>query len=286
MISLVVATLDRIAELERLLTSLDRQTFQDFEVLVIDQNTDGRLLPVLAKHGNLTIKHLRSGRGLSRARNVGLQVAKGDIVAIPDDDCWYPEHLLTKVDEWFKGHLEYDALLGIMRTAENRPILPRWAPDACRCVKKNVWDCVVSNTAFLRRSVVQAVGPFNENLGVGASTLFQAGEECDYILRALGCGFRVWYEPGIFVHHPDMRSVARLRRTSYSYALAMGYVMRFHRYSWWYLTTRVLRSLGGAGLNLLKADSSRMRIHLERAAGQLRGYVLGSRDLRRSTAAR
>jgi glycosyltransferase involved in cell wall biosynthesis len=110
MISLIVATLNRVTELERLLNSLEAQSYRDFEVLVVDQNPDERLLPVLDAHDGLTIRHLRSQRGLSRARNVGLRVAGGDIISIPDDDCWYPPDLLRNLTEWFEAHPEYDVL--------------------------------------------------------------------------------------------------------------------------------------------------------------------------------
>src|SRR5271166_3162469 len=110
MVSLIVATVNRVAELDRLLTSLDRQTYKEFEVIVVDQNPNDRLVPLLAKHPRLSIKHLRCERGLSRARNAGLQVAKGEIVAIPDDDCWYPDRLLESVTAWFASHPEFGIL--------------------------------------------------------------------------------------------------------------------------------------------------------------------------------
>ena len=42
--SLILATVDRVTELERFLERLDRQTFRDFELFVVDQNTDDRLV--------------------------------------------------------------------------------------------------------------------------------------------------------------------------------------------------------------------------------------------------
>src|SRR5271166_4064415 len=107
MISLVVVTLNRVSELERLFASLDKQSYKDFEVILVDQNPD------------LDIRHLRSGRGLSRGRNVGLPFAKGDIICFPDDDCWYPEDLLETVKEWFDSHPEFGALLALMRDENN-----------------------------------------------------------------------------------------------------------------------------------------------------------------------
>jgi glycosyltransferase involved in cell wall biosynthesis len=78
-ISLIVATLNRVDEIERLLASLEQQAYGDFEVLIVDQNEDDRLVPILKSHPELVIRHLRSARGLSRARNVALPLANGDV---------------------------------------------------------------------------------------------------------------------------------------------------------------------------------------------------------------
>jgi|SRR5271157_160999 len=281
MISLIVGTLDRVTELERLLTSLDAQTFKDFEVIVVDQNPDDRLAPVLRRHQGLKVRHMRSGPGLSRARNVGLRAAKGETIAIPDDDCWYPRELLASVAGWFELHPEFDTLFPTMRSADGKPVGPKWHPGPCCCTKENLWDCAASTTAFMRRPVTDAVGLFNENLGLGAASRYQAGEESDYFLRALECGFRMWYEPTITVHHPDLHDPGRLRRTSYPYALSWGYVSRVHGCSWRHFSRGVIRSFGGAVVSLCKCDLARAHTYLLRAAGQLRGYVFGQRDLAR-----
>ena len=281
MISLIVATVKRSTELERLLTSLDAQTFKDFEVIVVDQNLDDRLVPILCRHEGLRIRHLRSDLGLSRARNVALPAVQGDIVAIPDDDCWYPNQLLATVTKWFETHPEFDALFTAARTADNKLMAPKWAPGQCRCTKGNVWHCTVSFTAFMRRQVVEAVGRFNEDIGTGSASRYQSSEDIEYFIRILELGFGMWHEPSLTVHHPELQSVERLRRTVRGYALGAGYVLRIHGYSWWYLSKILARSLGGAALNACKGDLVRARTYTLRAAGQLQGYLFGPRDLRR-----
>jgi glycosyltransferase involved in cell wall biosynthesis len=281
MVSLIVATLDRVTELERLLASLDIQSYKDFEVIVVDQNADERLLPVLRKHDNLTIRHLRSGRGLSRARNVGLPLAQGDILAFPDDDCWYPADLLAKVTDWFQAHPDFAGLFTILRDADNGPVGPKWPSGPRACTKQDIWHCGISPDAFLRRELTDAAGFFDERLGVGAASKYQSGEDLDYFLRPLALGFKLWFEPGFTVHHPSFASLDRLLERSYSYSLGGAYVLRFHGFSSLYFARLLVRSLGGAVVSLGKGNGRVAYAYLLRSAGQLRGYFLGARDLRK-----
>jgi len=281
MISLIVATLHRVDEVERLLASLDDQTYKDFEVLIIDQNDDDRLRPVFQSHPNLVIRHIRSEHGLSRGRNVALPVAKGDFICFPDDDCWYPIDLLSKVLAWFSLHREFAGLFVCLRDVDGTPVGPRWPKQACVCTRENLWDIGLSAGVFLRRELVDANGLFNESVGLGSGSPYQSGEDIDYNLRPLERGFKMWFEPSLTVHHPNMHSSERLRRTTYGYALGGGYIQRLHGYSLTYLGYQVIRSLGGATFSFLKGDVENSRIYLLRAAGQLRGYFWGPRDLAR-----
>jgi len=89
------------------------QTYANFELIVVDQNDDDRLVPILKDYKEkFSILHLRSKKGLSRARNVGLRYVSGDIVAFPDDDCWYPPDLLERVANFFEEHPGVDGLTG------------------------------------------------------------------------------------------------------------------------------------------------------------------------------
>src|SRR5688500_15490805 len=65
---LVVATIGRVSELERLLESLAAQTHRSFRILVVDQNPDARLAPVLERASELEVVLLTAPPGLSHAR--------------------------------------------------------------------------------------------------------------------------------------------------------------------------------------------------------------------------
>jgi glycosyltransferase involved in cell wall biosynthesis len=278
MISLVVATINRVTELDRLFCSLDRQRYKNFEVIVVDQNPDYRLMPVIAAHPTLAIRHLRSERGLSKARNMGLRCATGDLIAIPDDDCWYPEELLAQIRDWFASHPRYSSLSTRVLSEDGGTVGTNWPEHSCDCKKSNIFSCAVSCSIFFRREVYLEVGNFNEDIGVGAQTKFQSGEETDYVLRALALGFQQRFEPSLIVYHPKFQSLDRLRRITFSYALGSGYVLRAHNFPLPTVMLHLIKSLGGAVVNLVLGRIGLSRVYVLRAAGQLTGYL--SADVR------
>jgi len=277
--SLIVSTCNRVNELERLLASLDRQSYKNFEVIVVDQNPDARLVPVFERFRGLEIHHLRSELGLSLGRNVGLRSCKGDLVSFPDDDCWFPYELLADIVRWLAANSEFDGVVTSIRNADHVAMAPKFPPRPGPCTRKSVLRCAVMFNSFLRRRVVEKVGLFREDLGVGSFSRYQSGEDLDYMIRSVDGGFRLSYQPDFAVGHPEMRARGRLRPKTYPYALGVGYVWRIHGYPWWWCFGEiVMRSLGGAVLHLCKADFEGSSLYLARAAGQLSGYLSNPKD--------
>lgn len=99
-VSVIVPTYNRPDRLRTALESLAAQTYQDFEVIVInDAGCEvGFVIAACAdRHRITTITHDRN-RGLAAARNSGLRAAKGAYIAyLDDDDRYLPHHLETLV---------------------------------------------------------------------------------------------------------------------------------------------------------------------------------------------
>src|SRR5829696_7589651 len=156
--SLVLATIGRISEVQRFLDSLDSQTYRDFELIVVDQNQDDRLSPLLAAYrGRFSILHLRSESGLSRARNAGLGHITGDVVTFPDDDCWYPPELFERIARFFRERPELDGFTGRIADERGRSGTARFDNESGPLNLVNVWKRAASVTLFLRRDVVEAI---------------------------------------------------------------------------------------------------------------------------------
>lgn len=275
-VSLILATIGRTSEVERFLGSVARQAYRDVQVIAVDQNTDDRLAEVLSIYTReVPVFHLRSKPGLSRARNVGLHAATGDVVAFPDDDCWYPDGVLARVTGFFEEHPQFGGLSGRPAAPDGRPVGGRFDRRAGRIKRLDVWRRATSFTLFLRREVAGAVGDFDQTLGLGSGTPWGAAEDIDYPLRALELGFGLYYDPDLKIWHPapvpDYGPAARDR--AYSYACGMGRVLRKHRYPGWFVAYQLLRPVGGSFLALAQGRTAKSRFHWDKARGRLRGWL-------------
>jgi len=172
------------------------------------QNCAAEELPAFAKALPAFVRPVAvAGRvPLSTARNILLRrlategaIETDTLVAFPDDDCWYPPGFLVQVatlfarnpqlDFWF---CRYASTPGQARFAEDEPGVARTAE-----IVRNA----SSNTIFMRGRVVNAIGEFDEGLGVG--TPMGGAEDLDYVLRARRAARRTAYCDAALVGHRD-----------------------------------------------------------------------------------
>jgi glycosyltransferase involved in cell wall biosynthesis len=269
---LVVATVDRTEPLAALLGSLEAQTHTGFRVVVVDQNADDRVGALLGDRGLETL-HLRSARGLSRARNAALPRLTADVVAFPDDDCLYPPDLLERVAARLATDPPLDGLTG-RAVAPDGSVDQSWETDPARLDRTNLWNRVISFTIFLRRGVVERVGAFDERLGLGSGSVWSSGEEVEYVLRGIRAGARIDYDPAIAVTHPRRAySDAELRAVGLRDGASIGWILRRHGYGPRTTGRMLLRPLGGAAASLLRGDVRRASFHAATLRGRVRGYL-------------
>jgi len=98
-VSVIVPLYNKASSVKRALDSIAAQTFEDFEVIVVDDgSTDGSGRCVTA-HPDKRIRAVRqSNAGPGAARNRGIAEARGDLLAFLDaDDEWMPEYLERSV---------------------------------------------------------------------------------------------------------------------------------------------------------------------------------------------
>jgi glycosyltransferase involved in cell wall biosynthesis len=273
--SLIVGTVNRSAEVRALMESLDRQVHRDFEVIVVDQNADERLVPVLQPfESRLEIRRLVSAPGLSRARNLGLREITGDVVCFPDDDCAYPGNVLARVNQSLINNPEWHGVIGDSVDMSGRLTLP-WRDRKGKLTLPMCWRRAVSYALFLRSSVIREIGGFDEALGVGSGSLWGSGEDNDLVLRTLKAGCYVQYDPGLRIQHPRMFPAfdkpGQAKRLSY--ALGDGYLLRKHPMPLWWDLPFFSVPLCRAFLAAVRFNGKEAYFHWLTFSGRLRGFL-------------
>lgn len=249
-ISLVLATHGRSQELIPCLDSLCAQTQAACEILVMDQNADERLAPLLQEYRRrgLALNHQRLPRpSLSAARNRGIELARGELIGFPDDDCWYEPDTLAQLVSAAHAEPAASGYVGVW--LEQAAALPAAARQDTGWLDAAAWrrfqgGAASSITLFMRRAALLELQGFDARLGVGQ--WYGAGEETDLVLRALACGMRLQRVPALRVHHAygtAKVSGARLRTR----ARGTGALYAKHEMSAWVIVRGLLAPLFGRG---------------------------------------
>lgn len=106
LISVVIPVYNRPDELKRAIQSVLLQTFQRFEIIVVDDGSTADIHSVCASFGDFRIRIFKNDKHTNAnvARNRGIHEANGEYIAMLDsDDEFFPEHLerrLEKIKEW------------------------------------------------------------------------------------------------------------------------------------------------------------------------------------------
>lgn len=257
-VSLIVSTRNRAARLPEFLaaiSSLDAPP-GGWELILVDNASSDDTPVILERFAGTAAFPVRCVRaatpGLSHARNAGLACAAGEIIAFTDDDCYPRPDYLQALVEVFE-----DDRLGFVggRTVLHDP------SDARVGVKDQDAPLEIRPRAFLpagvihganmaaRRDVFRAIGGFDPLLGAGAPCV--AGEDTEFLARAVWAGWPGRYDPRPTVAHHHRRKPgpdADRQKRGYDYGRGAYYARflldarsrRVYLYEWYVRTARPL----------------------------------------------
>lgn len=275
-LSLLIATVNRTTPLRFLFESLAAQTCRDFEVLLADQNPPDLLRELIAEYSSrFPLKVFSTPpQGVSLARNILLPHATGEVIAFPDDDCFYAPDTVERVLEIFRQYPHLGGLLG------------KWsAPEATKAARENIHDtpplpAVTRFSAFrqagtlvqfYRREAVDAVGGFDPVLGPGTGLPYGCGEDTDYLLRVLEAGYTVSRTAAVRVFHPAPDMIKLDGPKIHAYAQGRMYILRKHSFPWWFKAANVLYPLAALPTDVFKHGPAAARYRWAMFTGRLSG---------------
>ena len=166
-VSVIIPTHNRAEFLHSAITSVRNQTFQDFEIIVVDDASTDNTPEVVAYFGDKRIKYTRNNisKGDAGARNVGVMSSNCTYIAFLDDD-----------DEWLKNKLQMqidileNCLIDIAGVYTNIIEVDKASGKTLSIgIPGNTKDpfhgnCIATSSLLLRRECFEKVGLFDENM--------------------------------------------------------------------------------------------------------------------------
>ena len=220
-VSVVVCSYNGERTIGRCLEELGRLDYPDYEVIVVDDGSTDRTAAIAAEFDVRLIR--TKNRGLSAARNTGLEAATGEIVAFTDDDAWpdpdwlrYLAHAFGSTDHAGIGgpNLVPDDAGTVESAVAHSPGGPTHVLLSDE-VAEHIPGC---NMAF-RREALEAIGGFDERFRV-------AGDDVDICWRLQERGWMIGFCPAAVVLHRRRGSVRGYLRQQVAYGKAEALLER------------------------------------------------------------
>ena len=191
MVSVIIPLYNKEHYIESTIQSVLQQTFDDYEIIIIDDGSTDNSAQIVKSIDDLRIRYLyQENQGVSSARNYGIKVSKGDFITFLDaDDTWQSGFLKAM----FELAQQYPRESVFGAAQENRPITT--LPSGVTVVKDfcSYFYCFCTGSLFFRKEVFENVGFFKQNI--------QIGEDFDMWLR-IACQYNYVYLNEPYLIHP------------------------------------------------------------------------------------
>ncbi|HUR41104.1 MAG TPA: glycosyltransferase [Verrucomicrobiae bacterium] len=170
LVSVILPTYNRASVLRRALGSILAQTYRNLDVIVVDDGSSDDTEGVVRGMGDARVRYIRKeNRGPGAARNAGIVLARGELIAFQDsDDEWLPEKIAKQVARLQAAPAQTGVVVCGHR--ELRPdavneltVDARMARgDTLGSLLTGLW--YITPTWLVRRSALDRAGPFDEHL--------------------------------------------------------------------------------------------------------------------------
>ena len=195
LISIVIPLYNKEQSITSTLQTVLKQTFQDFEIIIVDDGSTDHSVEEVNKVVDPRIRLIQQpNAGVSSARNRGIEEAKGEYIAFLDaDDEWKPEYLETQYNltqqyldcSVFACNYEFRDIQGNVRSTIIRklPFTREYGVlsnyfEVASCSHPPLWTSAV----MVKKDAIQSVGGFPVGIKSGEDLLTWARLACRYII--------------------------------------------------------------------------------------------------------
>lgn len=224
-VSVMIATRNRLALLQRALRSVFAQDYSKLEILIVDDaSEDGTSDYIRSHYPDIRLFRFEENRGLVTARNLMMREAQGEYIFSIDDDAYFlNQDAISKVVDRMQPEPE----LGVVTFR----ILKREDEDLCGAEGEHYTNLFLGGAHCIRKAVLAEVGYYRESF-------FRQAEESDLALRLLDKGYRLCFFSGATIVHefsPVARDFASLAINGAKNLLLRAWINE--PFPWWVLST-------------------------------------------------
>jgi len=179
-VSVIIPVFNCEAYLAEAIDSVLSQTWPPGEIIVVDDGSTDGSRDVARGYSDQIRYVYQENQGIGAARNRGVDLAGGDLLAFLDaDDMWLPNKLVVQMAA-FESEPDLDMVLGQVEQF----VSPELGPDARATIgdEERVLPGYVAGTVLVKRDSFLRVGPF--------STDWRVGEFLDWYAKAKDAGLR------------------------------------------------------------------------------------------------
>jgi glycosyltransferase involved in cell wall biosynthesis len=232
-VSVVVSTRNRATKLARLFGALADQSANGrlpWELVLVDNgSTDDteRVAKDLCQHAQFTCRYIfEARRGKSHGLNTGIATARGQIIALTDDDGVPAPNWLESLWRHFELNPLSACVGGRVELFDptDAPVTLRLSRDAAvvdaaTFTAQNI--PIIGCNMAVRASAFVAIGQFDVDIGPGGRV--GAAEDLDILYRLIRAGHRIHFDPTAVVrHNHGRRTREQVEQTERSYVVGRG----------------------------------------------------------------
>ena len=235
-ISVVVCAYNEEDTIDECLTSLERLTYPDFEIILVNDGSRDATSAIARQHPTVTVIDSANG-GLSAARNIGLEHATGEIVAYTDGD--------VRVDPDWLTYLVQPFVTSDVVGAGGPNVVPADDPPMAQCIARapgsptqvllddRIAEHVPGCNMAFRRDALLAIGGFNP-------IYLRAGDDVDICWRLQARGWKIGFAPSALVWHRHRSTIRAYWRQQVGYGEGEAWLRPHHpdQFQGWHIEWR------------------------------------------------
>ncbi len=228
--SIIIPVYNRPSEVYELLTSISNQTFQDFEVILVEDGSSDKSDQIVSFfQSKIPIRYFyQENQGQGFARNFGMSQAKGDFFVILDSDVILPEDylfvlknaILKRDLDAFGGPDAAASDFSDLQKAMDFAMTSFWTTGGIRGKLKDPSKYQARGFNMgVSRAVFESIGGFVDP---------NRGEDIEWSIRIKKAGFKLELVEEAFVYHKRKNTLKSFAKQAFSFGRNRVNVSRFH----------------------------------------------------------